>query len=157
MSIYLLKLEQGKYYVGRSENPKRRYEEHINGQCGSRWTEIYKPIKMKILKQQANNFDEDRYTKEIMMKHGIDNVRGGTYCMFHLPKPIKDMIYKEIKNATDRCFNCGAVGHYVADCTKKKKDLYTQPKIAQKPLRTNKCSCCHKSGHNIRSCPLAKY
>ena len=38
-----LKLDEEKYYVGKSNNVKKRYKEHITGN-GSAWTRMYKPI-----------------------------------------------------------------------------------------------------------------
>ena len=43
--IYILQLEQGKYYIGKTNNPQFRLESHINSN-GSEWTKIYKPLKM---------------------------------------------------------------------------------------------------------------
>ena len=42
-NIYILRLEGGKYYVGKSDNPTKRYQEHLNG-SGSAWTKKYPPI-----------------------------------------------------------------------------------------------------------------
>ena len=47
--IYAIKLEQGKYYVGKTNNPQFRIESHFNSN-GSEWTKIYKPIKVLELK-----------------------------------------------------------------------------------------------------------
>ena len=41
--IYVLKLIKGKYYVGKTSNPKFRLDNHFN-KNGSKWTKIYKPI-----------------------------------------------------------------------------------------------------------------
>ena len=43
--IYVLKLEHHKYYVGKTKNMSKRYQEHIDG-TGSEWTNIFKPIKI---------------------------------------------------------------------------------------------------------------
>ena len=41
--IYVLKLKQDKYYIGKTNNPKFRIDTHINSK-GSFWTQTYKPI-----------------------------------------------------------------------------------------------------------------
>ena len=41
--IYILKLKNNKYYVGKTSNPKFRLESHFNSN-GSVWTMKYKPI-----------------------------------------------------------------------------------------------------------------
>ena len=43
--IYILQLEQNKYYVGKTGNPQFRLNNHITG-SGSAWTKKYKPIKL---------------------------------------------------------------------------------------------------------------
>ena len=42
--IYVLKLEQGKYYIGKTNNIKRRYMEHLQG-SGASCTAKYKPLR----------------------------------------------------------------------------------------------------------------
>ena len=37
MNIYILKLEGARYYIGKSDNVIKRYEQHVNG-YGSAWT-----------------------------------------------------------------------------------------------------------------------
>ena len=41
--IYVLKLEGGKYYVGKTNNPNIRVNNHFNSN-GSVWTKKYKPL-----------------------------------------------------------------------------------------------------------------
>jgi hypothetical protein len=76
--IYILELEYGKYYVGKTDDVDKRYQQHLNGQ-GSYFTKKYKPVRILRIVPDANDFDEDRYVKEMMADHGIDNVRGGSY------------------------------------------------------------------------------
>ena len=42
--VYVLKLEGGGYYVGKSSNWRRRVQEHVDG-CGSRWTQLHPPVR----------------------------------------------------------------------------------------------------------------
>ena len=149
-SIYLLTLEQGKYYVGRTIDPKKRYEEHLSGNLGSRWTSVYKPLRMKILQKNADVFDEDKYVKIAMTSKGIDNVRGGSYSSFVLSERVLAQLYNEIKNATDRCFNCGEAGHFSSECTEAQVSIRTNPSVTSKSLTVKKCSVCHQPGHNKR-------
>lgn len=41
--IYILKLKNNKYYIGKTLNVENRFHQHING-TGSSWTKKYKPI-----------------------------------------------------------------------------------------------------------------
>ena len=77
-NIYIIKCANNKYYVGKSQNPEKRFLEHINGE-GSTWTSKYEPKKIVKIIPNASPFDEDRYVKEYMNKYGIENVRGGNF------------------------------------------------------------------------------
>jgi predicted GIY-YIG superfamily endonuclease len=83
--IYVLRCKQNKYYVGKTNNPSMRMEDHIKGQ-GSEWTKMYEPIELHTLILDCDNFDEDKYVKKYMARYGIDNVRGGTHKLNYLNK-----------------------------------------------------------------------
>jgi len=74
-NIYILKLKQGKYYIGKSDDPHKRFIEHVEGR-GAYWTKKYEPLELERIIENASPFDEDKYTKEYMSIHGIENVRG---------------------------------------------------------------------------------
>ena len=114
-NIYILSLQGGRIYIGKSNDVQKRFNEHKSGK-GSSWTSKYKPI--EILKEipNASPFDEDRYVKEYMMKYGIENVRGGSYCTLELTDEQIASIQKEIRGATDCCSRCGREGHFVKYC-----------------------------------------
>jgi cellular nucleic acid-binding protein len=114
-NIYILKLEGGKYYVGKSNDPYKRFNEHLYG-SGSAWTRQHKPIKIEKIIPSASSFDEDKYTKEYMSKYGIDNVRGGTYVETKLNPEQHASLQKEIWSANNKCTKCGRNSHFVADC-----------------------------------------
>ena len=82
-SIYVLKLEKDKWYIGRSANVERRFEQHMNG-TGANWTFLHKPIEIYYQRPMISESDEDEVTREYMMKYGIHNVRGGSYCEVEL-------------------------------------------------------------------------
>ncbi len=84
ISVYVLRLEAGKFYVGQSMYPEERIKEHFNGK-GSEWTRRYPPIEViKIIKTNAFSWRaaleiETQVTLELMKIYGWDNVRGGGY------------------------------------------------------------------------------
>ena len=83
--LYVLELEDDKFYVGISRNIKKRYKAHKSGE-GAEWTKLHKPIGVKYTKQLGYctytnvKSDEDGKTIEMMKKYGRENVRGGIYC-----------------------------------------------------------------------------
>ena len=113
--IYILCLENGKYYVGRTNNIDIRIDKHFNSN-GSYWTMKYKPISIEHIYANRTVYDEDKYTIEMMAKHGIDNVRGGSFTKIILPENEKQLITKMINNASDKCFNCGDDNHFTTKC-----------------------------------------
>ena len=115
VTIYVVRLEGGKYYIGKSNNIITRYHQHING-SGSSWTRKYKPVALEKTIENASSFEEDKVTKEYMSKYGIDNVRGGSYVEMELSDFHKDALNMEIWGAKDLCSRCGRSGHFVKDC-----------------------------------------
>ena len=75
VTIYILQLQDNKYYIGKTTQPEIRLESHFNSN-GSSWTKKYKPIKVIDLIHDCDDFDEDKYTLKYMQKYGINNVRG---------------------------------------------------------------------------------
>jgi GAG-polyprotein viral zinc-finger/GIY-YIG catalytic domain/Zinc knuckle len=117
-TIYVLKLRDGKYYVGKTDNIERRYTQHLEGK-GSAWTTKYSPIKIDKTIPNASPFDEDRYVKEYMAKYGVDNVRGGAYTQVTLQPDTVSQIENEIRGTKNECFKCGQAGHFANRCSGK--------------------------------------
>jgi predicted GIY-YIG superfamily endonuclease len=114
-TIYILKLQGGKYYVGKSDNVIDRIRDHTNG-AGSAWTRKYKPIDVEKTIPNASPFAEDAAVKEYMARYGIDNVRGGTYVTEHLSESEHHHLQQEIWAAKDCCKQCGRAGHFINTC-----------------------------------------
>ena len=82
--IYVLELEGGYYYVGKTRKFDKRFRQHVNGK-GAEWTKLYKPKKViKTFTFDVHN-EEQEYEKEneatlAMMKLlGWRKVRGGFF------------------------------------------------------------------------------
>ena len=114
-TIYVLHLEGGHYYIGKTNNVAVRYQQHLNGK-GSAWTKKYPPVSLVKTIKGASPFDEDKITKEYMATYGIDNVRGGSYVEVELSPFHMDALTMEIRGAKNLCTQCGRAGHFVKDC-----------------------------------------
>ena len=118
MNIYILKLEKEKYYVGKTTKlPIDRVLNHFEGK-GSAWTKCYKPIDVIEIHSDCDAFDEDKYTKILMAKYGIENVRGGVYSQITLSQEQISLLTAEFNHAKDKCLSCGKNGHFINNCPK---------------------------------------
>lgn len=143
-NIYILELVNGKYYVGKSTNVNKRFNEHLVGN-GSTFTRKYKPIKILKIISNTSPFDEDRYVKEYMARFGIDNVRGGSYVNEILDEFQVYALQKEICGACDLCTRCGKSGHFVKDC-------YAKTNINNLSEEIYACDYSDKEFDNEESC-----
>jgi hypothetical protein len=95
--IYVLQLEEGKYYVGKTTRSVHvRYKEHETGH-GAVWTRRYPPIR-KL--HDFNTDEDDAENKEVrrcMAQFGMDNVRGGSYSQVELSTKQMERLQRDIK------------------------------------------------------------
>jgi len=94
-NIYILELENDKFYIGRTNNVKNRFKEHLNG-IGNIWTKNNKPKSIIKTIENCSLYDLDEYVKEYMKKYGIDNVRGGSYNQIILNTDTITYLYNEL-------------------------------------------------------------
>lgn len=114
-TIYIIRLQGGHYYVGKSDNVMQRYKQHLDGK-GSTWTKMYRPVSVERTIESQTSFDEDNYTKEYMKKYGVDKVRGGSYANINLTDEQEATLKREFRGADDRCQRCGRTGHFIGTC-----------------------------------------
>jgi hypothetical protein len=110
-TIYILALEHGKYYVGKSDQLESRILTHFSS-GGSAWTRAHKPVRIYGSYPSSGHHDEDEYTLRMMGMFGIDNVRGGLYCRLVLDEAEILMAKKRIASAEDACLICFNTGHF---------------------------------------------
>lgn len=173
-TLYVLQLEDDKWYVGKSDDIQNRLNQHKSGK-GSAWTKLYKPIKVYETKKINSIHDETNATLDLMKKYGIDNVRGGAYCQIDLPDEIESSIKHQINSNTDKCYECGKPGHFANKCPNKQdeeevwecdycdREFDTQfgaivhertckSKHKETKVQTGKCYRCGREGHYSPDC-----
>ena len=153
-NIYVLELRGGRYYIGKSDDPKARFAQHLNG-SGSAWTRKYKPLKIvKVV--NASPFAEDQITKEYMSKYGIEKVRGGSYSNIELDDFQVQVLEREIRGATDKCIRCGRSGHFINNCYARTdvdgNSLDEEMESSSEEEEVVKCFRCGRFGHYANNC-----
>jgi hypothetical protein len=148
------------YYVGTTYDVKRRYRQHCEG-TGSAWTRLHPPVLLLCEEQAVSPFHEDGKVKELMARHGIDSVRGGSYCQAELPDEKRAALEEELRHAQGTCLRCGRAGHWATGCCAKTDiagnplpNSARQPKVrvplsagSAGPAHTRRCSRCGRAGY----------
>jgi hypothetical protein len=83
-TVYVLECEHGKYYVGSTRNRRQRFRQHFErGRSGSRWTRLHRPKRVlaeyRRIPERYLLGVESQVTAEMMMKYGVNNVRGSYF------------------------------------------------------------------------------
>lgn len=84
INIYVLRLENGCYYVGQSINVERRLEEHRQGK-GANFTKLNPVLSLiEVLKTETKRMIvgevyEDFFVMKYIEKYGAEKVKGGTF------------------------------------------------------------------------------
>jgi cellular nucleic acid-binding protein len=163
-TIYTLELENGKYYVGKTNDLSARLSEHFNGN-GSEWTRMHKVLNVysaKKVPSSESSAEETRQTSEMMLRFGANNVRGAEYTStrsfsnreietnitstigHHLNMDF-GQVRNQLLNNTVTCFKCGKQGHYANQCYQSQ----------QQPQQC--CFKCGRPGHYANNCYSKTY
>ena len=113
--IYILGLLENKYYVGKTNYPSNRINDHYNGN-GSSWTKKYKPVRICHVIPDMDTYDEDKYVIQYMNLYGIENVRGGSFSCLFLSSYTIDILKKMCLSANNRCYICKKNDHFSNEC-----------------------------------------
>ncbi len=151
--LYVLELTNKKYYVGKTTDVMRRYEEHKSGR-GSAWTSKYKPIKMLLCRPLEGVHDENNITKDYMKKYGIEHVRGGIYTQMVLPPDVLSVLQREFQGTDDKCYKCNLAGHFSSQCTNIQKVKKTFPPQIKKKEEEWGCSYCDRTFTTYYGCSV---
>jgi predicted GIY-YIG superfamily endonuclease len=152
-TVYVLSLENNKYYVGKTNDLKSRLHSHFSG-CGSAWTKKYKPIKLITQYDNCEQFDEEKYTLIYMKKYGVENVRGGIHTQIVLDKSSLDNIMKAMANENNVCFHCNLEGHFINECPTKNNNIIIHKKYCiyctfENDINASQCVMCMNNFDNF--------
>ncbi len=99
--IYVLKLVEDRYYVGRTINIFRRIQEHFTG-VGSIYTKKYKPLKVVEVEEETTTDDERKMTFKYVEKYGWGSVRGSYWCSLEIKRWPNLKSYEKMKSQRDK-------------------------------------------------------
>lgn len=140
-TLYVLELNEGKYYVGTTKrNINERLYEHIDGEGGAAWTSKYGVLRILYTYNIDDLLYEDLETKRMMRQYGIENVRGGSYTRMILDNNVIEFLNMEIKHSKKTCYVCGNEGHYGGMCSERRCRFCNL--IVENSLYYNTCDVC---------------
>ena len=124
--VYVIKLENSKYYVGSSKCMNRRIRVHSSGEYSCAWVKlhpfrcVYALFPVEDDDTNLRQLEEDVVT-DMIVKYGIDNVRGGSFTLPELSNEQRETILRIVTHRNDSCLKCGQNGHYMNACTNEKQ------------------------------------
>jgi hypothetical protein len=119
--VYVIKHQDGKIYVGKSNDIDSRIAQHAMNAIGKGSVSEIPTITKSI----GDDFEswERNETLAQMVKYGVDNVRGWMYTSKCLSKSEIISIEQQIREKYDLCRKCGLHGHFANEChTQEKTD-----------------------------------
>jgi predicted GIY-YIG superfamily endonuclease len=154
LSIYVLKCEKGKYYVGKTRGEvTSRFRQHLTQDRGSSWTLRFQPERILAIYPDSEDSDENKVTKEWMKLKGIENVRGGLYTSIEINEDVVEQLKSEFRSDYDECFVCGGTDHFAGSCNVSRPP--TSPVIIQREdgnVVHVTCTRCGRDSHDFSHC-----
>ena len=98
--VYSLNLEGGRKYVGKTDDIKRRMDEHFGG-SGSKWTKKYKPTGINHV--QVCRSSETQAKAETIVYHKLAGYHGKS-------------VVRGAGHTSAGCSRCGRESHNIKNC-----------------------------------------
>jgi predicted GIY-YIG superfamily endonuclease len=158
-TLYALRLKGEFFYAGTTGEFLERLQAHASGE-GSAWTKMHPYVNVEYAEAlyvpaTQLRLYEDMKVKELMLKHGIDKVRGGSYSSVTLSSEQRTALEVELRHSQDRCLQCGSSEHWVADCPSARKSVPKDKSVPRPSPATPKefCHLCGDAEHTRELCP----
>ena len=103
-SVYVLSLNDNKYYVGLSSQLNIRISNHLINPS-TKWVKNFPVMNIKCIIKNSNRLLENDLTLYLMNIYGWDNVRGGAWTKVIMDKPpniIKNKVFLIFDNIPTR-------------------------------------------------------
>ena len=118
--VYVLKLTNGKFYVGQSRNIPARIEAHKNGSGavvvrGSQGSVQVACITPRPIPEDLEAWERSEVL-ERMYQYGIENVRGWIYSSAELGGGLWSHAFQQVCSKKGLCHRCGRAGHFAGTC-----------------------------------------
>ena len=161
--VYVLECERGAYYVGVAKSVPDRVAEHVAGR-GATWCRLHRPLRVAreiAFASRASALEgEDVELKRLMLRHGVDAVRGGSYARPNLTREQRAALDGEIAHREGRCLRCGRRSHGAKDCFARAHVngyALSAPEGSRSPNRDGRsgrprCARCGRGSHVARDC-----
>lgn len=95
--LYVLKLEGGRYYIGKTDTLAACFQEHLHGRMGQ-WTQKYPPIRIEHVQSYGRVED---VVKHYMREYGINYVRGDGFEVEFTKEREHELIAELYPSSTD--------------------------------------------------------
>ena len=113
--IYCLRLENNRYYIGKTSAPDSYYDCHLRGE-GAKWTQVNKPVGVDFIAEFTSFATTTDITRQYMKKYGVDNVRGSGYSQVVFTQSKISNIESKINNLEKKCCLCNTLAnHFTPD------------------------------------------
>ena len=120
--VYVLVLDDGTRYVGKSDNMSSRIDQHLGGAGASAWCAKGGTARARreapcTPPMRDLNLWEQKETVEQMLRHGCNRVRGWEFTQCApLTRGQLATLESLVFGSRDACRKCGRAGHFAARC-----------------------------------------
>jgi hypothetical protein len=135
-TVYLLRLEHGKWYVGKSTDIVSRIISHRAGSDVA-WVRAHPMLDYSILGVDNEGHMEDNKTIDEMYARGWRNVRGGMYCQMELTAAHQDDIRRRMCSLRNLCYACARPmtrDHIASRCTQPESEEHASRVPSRAPV-----------------------